>query len=78
MHQEKHLYPACFLIPVEIDNKYEFISVLKSDNKQKNFTTDNVEIVLNGNSYHLYSYLNPKSMRAMDRSQNWKYNIILK
>lgn len=77
-YQEKHLYPACFLIPVEIDNKYEFISVLKSDNKQKNFTTDNVEIVLNGNSYHLYSYLNPKSMRAMDRSQNWKYNIILK
>lgn len=77
-YQEKHLYPSCFLIPIEIDNTYEFVSVLKADNKQKNFTTDNVEIIINGNSYHLYSYLNPKSMRAMDRSQNWKYNITLK
>ena len=77
-YQQKHLYPACFLIPVEIDNNYEFISVLKADNKQKNFTTDNVEIVFDGNSYHLYTYLNPNSMRAMDRSQNWKYNITLK
>lgn len=77
-YQEKHLYPSCFLIPIEIDNTYEFISILKADNKQKNFITDNVEIIINGNSYHLYSYLNPNSMRAMDRNQNWKYNITLK
>jgi hypothetical protein len=77
-YQGLHLYPACFLIPVDADEKYEFIAVLKADNKQKNFVTDGVDIDIEGNKYHLYTFLNPDSMKAQDFNQNWKYNIILK
>ena len=77
-YQDLHLYPACFLIPVDVDEKYEFIAVLKADNKQKNFVTDGVDIDIEGNKYHLYTFLNPDSMKAQDFNQNWKYNIILK
>lgn len=77
-YQSLHLYPACFLIPVDADEKYEFIAVLKADNKRKNFVTDGVDIDIEGNKYHLYTYLNPDSMKAQDFNQNWKYNITLK
>lgn len=77
-YQSLHLYPACFLIPVDVDEKYEFIAVLKVDNNQKNFVTDGVDIDIEGNKYHLYTYLNPDSMKAQDFNQNWKYNITLK
>ena len=77
-YQDLHLYPACFLIPVDADEKYEFIAILKADNKQKNFVTDGVDIDIEGNKYHLYTYLNPDSMKAQDFNQNWKYNITLK
>ena len=77
-YQSLHLYPACFLIPVDADEKYEFIAVLKVDNKRKNFVTDGVDIDIEGNKYHLYTYLNPDSMKAQDFNQNWKYNITLK
>lgn len=77
-YQSLHLYPACFLIPVYADEKYEFIAVLKADNKRKNFVTDGVDIDIEGNKYHLYTYLNPDSMKAQDFKQNWKYNITLK
>lgn len=77
-YQSRHLYPACFLIPVDADEKYEFIAVLKADNNQKNFVTDGVDIDIEGNKYHLYTYLNPDSMKAQDFNQDWKYNITLK
>ena len=77
-YQDLHLYPACFLIPVDADEKYEFIAILKADNKQKNFVTDGVDIDIEGNKYHLYTYLNPDSMKAQDFNQNWKYKITLK
>ena len=77
-YQSLHLYPACFLIPVDADEKYEFIAVLNVDNKRKNFVTDGVDIDIEGNKYHLYTYLNPDSMKAQDFNQNWKYNITLK
>ena len=77
-YQSLHLYPACFLIPVDADEKYEFIAVLKADNKRKNFVTDGVDIDIEGNKYHLYTYLNPDSMKAQDFNQNWKYSITLK
>lgn len=77
-YQSLHLYPACFLIPVDADEKYEFIAVLKADNRRKNFVTDGVDIDIEGNKYHLYTYLNPDSMKAQDFNQNWKYNITLK
>ena len=77
-YQSLHLYPACFLIPVDADEKYEFIAVLKVDNKRKNFVTDGVDIDIEGNKYHLYTYLNPDSMKAQDFNQNWKYSITLK
>ena len=59
------------------------LSILKKadlvfENKQKNFITDSVDIIVNNNAYHLYTYLIPESMKAMDRAQNWKYNITLK
>ena len=77
-YQSLHLYPACFLIPVDADEKYEFIAVLKVDNKRKNFVTDGVDIDIEGNKYHLYTYLNPDSMKAQDFNQNWRYSITLK
>ena len=77
-YQSLHLYPACFLIPVDADEKYEFIAVLNVDNKRKNFVTDGVDIDIEGNKYHLYTYLNPDSMKAQDFNQNWKYSITLK
>ena len=77
-YQSLHLYPACFLIPVDADEKYEFIAVLNADNKRKNFVTDGVDIDIEGNKYHLYTYLNPDSMKAQDFNQNWKYSITLK
>ena len=60
------------------NEKYEFIAILKADNKQKNFVTDGVDIDIEGNKYHLYTYLNPDSMKAQDFNQNWKYKITLK
>lgn len=73
-----HLYPSCFLIPVEIIEKYEFIAVLKADGAQKNFTSDKKALNINGNDYYLYTYLNPDSMMAGDGPQTFTYKITLK
>lgn len=73
-----HLYPSCFLIPVDIINNYEFIAVLKADGAQKNFTSDKKTLNINGTDYYLYTYLNPESMMAGDGPQTFTYKIILK
>lgn len=78
-YSEKHLYPSCIMIPVTADAKYDMIVILKADNKQKNFTSDKVEININGENYYLYTYLTPwPNMAAQDMKQKWTYNITLK
>lgn len=73
-----HLYPSCFLIPVEVIEKYDFVAVLKADGAQKNFTSDNKPLNINGSNYYLYTYLNPDSMMAGDGPQTFTYKITLK
>lgn len=73
-----HLYPSCFLVPIDIVEKYEFIAVLKADGAQKNFTSDKKPLNINGNNYYLYTYLNPESMMAGDGPQTFTYKITLK
>lgn len=77
-YQNIHLYPHCFLIPINIDNTYDLMVISKADNKEKIFVSDNVELNINGNKYYMYTYLNPNSMKAQDFDQNWKYKITLK
>ena len=73
-----HLNPSCFLIPVEVIEKYDFVAVLKADGAQKNFTSDNKPLNINGSNYYLYTYLNPYSMMAGDGPQTFTYKITLK
>ena len=78
-YSEEHLYPSCIMIPVTADAKYDMVVILKADNKQKNFTSDKVEININGENYYLYTYLTPwPNMAAQDMKQKWTYNITLK
>ena len=78
-YSEEHLYPSCIMVPVTADAKYDMIVILKADNKQKNFTSDKVEININGENYYLYTYLTPwPNMAAQDMKQKWTYNITLK
>lgn len=69
-YSQEHLYPSCIMIPVTVDTKYEMIVVLKADNKQKNFTSDKVEINIDGENYYLYTYLTQwPNMAAQDMKQ---------
>lgn len=74
---DTHKYPSCFLIPVEVDEKYTFAAVLKADGAQKNFVTDKIALNINGVDYYLYAYLT-NAMMAADIDQTFTYKITLK
>lgn len=74
---DAHKYPSCFLIPVEVDEKYTFTAVLKADGAQKNFVTDKIALNINGVDYYLYAYLT-NAMMAADIDQTFTYKITLK
>ena len=72
-----HLYPHSFLIPSEIDDEYEVTITEKASGEKKDYTTDNVDIEINGVKYHLYTYLNWERMHAQDETETFTYNIKL-
>ena len=72
-----HLYPHSFLIPSDIDDEYEVTITEKATNLKKDYTTDNVDIEINGAKYHLYTYLNWERMHAQDETETFTYNIKL-
>jgi hypothetical protein len=72
-----HLYPHSFLIPSDIDDEYEVTIIEKATSMKKDYTTDNVDIEINGVKYHLYTYLNWERMHAQDETETFTYNIKL-
>ena len=75
-----HLYPSCFLLPVDIANNYTFSAQLNAGGLylETIFTSDNVPININGINYYLYTYLKPDTMMAGDMKQVFVYKITLK
>ena len=75
-----HLYPSCFLLPVDIANNYTFSAQLNAGGLylETIFTSDNVPINIDGINYYLYTYLKPDTMMAGDMKQVFVYKITLK
>ena len=71
-----HYCPHCFLIPADIANEYTMVIKDAADMEMK-YTSDNVNININGTNYHLYSYLNTDNMVASDIDLEFEYKINL-